>query len=366
MQQRLYTDSQHPLADDAKHTTVANHKGVSSDEFRMTTLWQEEEILRDIVDGLNAAIHEEGWDQDDLDPIKFNKLLYLAVGYFDLPITYRWYKYGSDFTPHGLSVEEGISPTAISELPSPQEPRIDPSDIEENVTPPSPAEVKSFYTTEVEEVERLFEDDTKEYLRSFYTGYAPENLEGVYSACAIFQKSLDEMGYSENPVDIIRENIETLLREIDALNREVMFCEEVADADEPFQEYVALLKDVLITVAESEEPISPRQEDVLRSVVTFFYRWAWELVSLKIASVEAKGEHGLEWKTTAGNRFLRDLERYDDELRALRFRCDRAGLIADNLLQLTVPRARSADQEEKSKREREVHRDWKGASLKMD
>lgn len=332
----------------------------------MTTLWQEEEILRDIVDGLNAAIDEQGWDHTELDPIKFNKLLYLAVDHFELPITYRWYKYGSDFTPHALSVDEDISPTAIGELPSPDEPRIDPSDIGGDVNPPSPAEVKSFYTTEIDEIGRIFEDDTKEYLRSFYTGYAPKNLESLYSASAVFQKTIDEIGHSENPAEIIQQDIELILEELDTLNREVMFCDVIADADEPFQEYVQLLKDALITLAESEETLSPRRRDVLRSVAKFFYRWAWELVSLKIASVESKGEHGLDWRRTAGNRFLQNLEGYDDELRALRHRCERAGLIADNLKRLTTPRARSADQDGKAEKEKEVHRDWNGASLKND
>lgn len=329
----------------------------------MTTLWQEEEILRDIVDGLNAAIDEEGWDHEELDPIKFNKLLYLAVDHFDLPITYRWYKYGSDFTPHGFSVDEDISPEPLAELPSPEEPRIEPSEIEDSIKPPSPSDVKSFYQEGVESIEQLFEDDTKEYLRSFYGDYAPSNLEGVYSTCAVLQKSLDTVGHAQSPGKAVEENLDTILDELNELTREVMFNDIIADAESSFLEYTEFLKDVLITVSDRDGSISPRREDVLRSVIKFFYRRAWKLVALKIASVETQGEHSLEWRQTAGNRFLMDYNNYDKELRALRHRCKRAGLIADDLLEYSQPVARQADQTGRAEREKEVTRRWEGVSL---
>lgn len=329
----------------------------------MVSPWQEDEILRDILDGLNAAIHEEGWDHTDVDPIKFNKLLFLAVNHFDLPVTYRWYKYGVDFTPHGRSIQDDIAPQALSDLASPEVPRVDPEDIEnEDINPPSPEEVCGFYRTEVEDGERLFEDDTKEYLRRFYGDYAPSHLEEVYAACAVFQKSLDDVGHADDPWWVVVENVDVILDELDELTHCVMFCEAIGDVEGQFRKYANLLKDVLVTVAENEEGLTPRQEDALRSVVTFFYSRAWKLVALKIASAHTQGEQSMDWKTTAGNRFLREHEAYEGNLRAIMQRCKRTHLISDNLLDLTGPKARQATVDGRADQEEEVYRDWEGVS----
>jgi hypothetical protein len=328
----------------------------------MLSSWQEEEILRDILDGLNATVANEELDHTKVDPIKFNKLLFLAVDYFDLPITYRWYKYGSDFTPHGRSIDEDLGPTALEKLASPEEPRIDEEDVGEEVTPPTPQQVCHFYREEVEDLERLFEDDTKEYLRTFYEDYAPPHLQDVYSACAVFQKSLDQVGYADSPGEVVTKDIDTIVEELNDLNHAVMFCEPIADADEPFKDYANLLKDVLVTVANSESTLSPRQEESLRSVVKFFYKRAWELVALKIASEDSRGSRNLNWEQSAGYRFSQEYNTYEGDLRALRQRSKRANLISENLLHLSGPKARQATTDGRAEREKEVFQEWDGVS----
>jgi len=328
----------------------------------MPSEWQESEILQDILDGLNAAIADESWDHEELDPIKFNKLLYLAVDHFRLPITYRWYKYGADFTPHGLSLSEDVAPTALDELPSPDEPRIDSSDIEDNTDTPSPQQVKQFYQSEVDAIGRLFENDTKAYLESFYHDYAPEGLEDLYATCAVFQKSLDEVGHASAPKQVVDSNINTLLDELHDLSHEVMFCAQVADADEPFRNYADLLEDVLVTVADKPEGLSPRQQDTFRSVVTFFYEEAWQLAALKIAGDEATGGHAFDWRQTATQRYLQEFKQFDKDLRGLRAQVRRAGLIADNLLDFSGSPVRSADHTDRAEHEMDVYEDWEGVS----
>jgi hypothetical protein len=57
----------------------------------MITLGDEDDLLKDIEEGVEIAINRLGYDRDAVDPIKFNKLAYLAIHEFDLPITYGWY-----------------------------------------------------------------------------------------------------------------------------------------------------------------------------------------------------------------------------------------------------------------------------------
>lgn len=326
----------------------------------MTTPLEEELIFEDIIDGLGIAIHEEGWDYDQIDPIKFNKLVYLAVKYFDLPVTYRWYQYGSDFTPHGYDRDD-VEPHPASEVATPDEPSIsDPSRSADEY--PSPRHIADFYTEEVEGIETLFEDDTKEYLHTFYRNYAPEPLEGVYTASSLLQKSLDAIGRADNPGKMADDLAETVLEEIRTLNREVYACELVSDVDRLFTEYASLLKDVIITVDDLDGDLNPVQEERLVDVVRFFYTKAWKLVALKIATERAEGNQAFDWRETAGTRFTSLARTYDEELRFLQQQTKRVGLIADEFREYTDPVVRQANRSQEAELSSEVAERWEGVS----
>lgn len=326
----------------------------------MTTPFEEELIIEDIIDGLSIAIHEEGWDYDQIDPIKFNKLLYLAVQHFDLPVTYRWYQYGSDFTPHGYDRGD-VDPRPASDVGTPNEPSIsDTSRSGEEY--PSPREIADFYATEVEGVETLFANDTKEYLQTFYQNYAPEGLEGIYTACSLLQKSLDNIGRAENPGDVANELADTVLEEVRTLNREVYGCELVSDVDRRFTEYASLLKDVIITVDDVQGDLNPAQEERLVDVVRFFYTKAWKFVALKIATERAEGNQAFEWRQTAGTRFTNLARTYDEELRFLRQQTERVGLVLDEFREYTEPIVRQANRSGESELSSDVAERWEGVS----
>lgn len=326
----------------------------------MTTPIEEELIIEDIIDGLGIAIHEEGWDYDQIDPIKFNKLLYLAVKHFDLPVTYRWYQYGADFTPHGYNRDD-VVPCPASELATPDEPSIsEPSRSADEY--PSPREIADFYAEEVEGIQTLFENDTKEYLHTFYQNYAPEGLEDVYTACSLLQKSLDDIGRADNPGEVADELTETVLEEIRTLNREVYACELVSDVDRRFTEYASLLKDVIITIDDFDDNLNPTQEERLVNVVRFFYTKAWRFVALKIATERAEGNQAFEWRETAGTRFTNLARTYDEELRFLRKQTERVGLVADEFREYTEPVVRQANRSQEAELSAEVAKRWEGVS----
>lgn len=320
----------------------------------MTTPWEQGQLLRDVADGLRAAFEQEDWDHEQLDPIRFNKLLYRAVDHFDLPVTYRWYKYGSDFTQHGLTVDDHTQPTALQDLPSPDEPRIE--SIEEGHSPPTPQEYKEFFVSEF--TGEFFENDTKQYLESFYQDYAPEGLKGLYMACAVFQKTLDSIGHSRDPGSKTVEQIDTILRELDELNREVLLNPEIADVDSEFREYTDLLEDVLITVDDLDGELDAWQEEIYQNVIRFFYHKGWKLVALKISIERTEGPSAIEWRERDVRRFTRIENTYDDELKQLSHQSARAGLIADEFLQYQEPRSHQANNDRLRELEERVEEDW--------
>lgn len=326
----------------------------------MTTSWDERQVLRDIVDGVSAFVEAQELDHTKLDPIKFNKLLYLTVEHFELPVTYRWYKYGSDFTPHRISVND-VHSTPLDELPSPDTPRI--NTIGGN-QPPSPRDVKEFLEANGTEIEHLFEDDTKAYLRRFYEDYAPESLAPMYAACAVFQKTLDCVGHAEDMDrgSAVVEYVDTLLAELETLTREVRKCPDVADVDELYVDYADLLKDVLVTVEDMDGDLTPAQDDLLRELVEFFYNRAWLVVALKIAVENTEGQSTREWRKILVQRFNTQIDSYERDLQSLRKQCERSGLVADELRAYHGPNVRQADQARMRDMEEEIATEWENAS----
>lgn len=328
----------------------------------MTTGWEEKQILYDVVDGLNAAIDAQEWDSEKLDPIKFNKLLFKAVKAFDLPVTYRWYKYGTEFTKHGVKVDEATG-RGLVELPSPDEPRIeDPSNpLLDDL--PSPARYKEFFEHEVADIDRLFRDETKDYLRTFYDDVATDNLSDVYSSCAVLQRSLDHIGHADDPGAAVSDVMPEIIDEIKALVRALMFCEDVADVDEKFKGYSDFLQDVLVTVTDERNgELRPRQNEMLRETIRFFYEEAWEIVALKIAIENTEGPNEFVWRKDAANRFSHLVDDYPRALQLLTRETAHAGLVSDALRDYMEPRSRKANAERQLELEERVAKEWGGVS----
>jgi hypothetical protein len=128
----------------------------------MLTLGDEDDLLEDITEGVEIAMYRRGYDADDIDPIKLNKLAYLAIEEYDLPITYGWYKYG----PAPVNVaHQSVStiPRSEDEIASVDEPRI--KNVNYDVR--SPEEYSYFYSDDLEEFGHVLEALTKEYLVEF-------------------------------------------------------------------------------------------------------------------------------------------------------------------------------------------------------
>lgn len=333
----------------------------------MNNPWEERQILRDIIDGLNSAIamNYQRLGFEEIDPIKLNKLIYLAVHEFELDISYRWFKYGSDFTKHGNVDVASVHAVPINDLPSPDSPRIADSR-EEDDLPPTPRDYKHFFEREIENIDRIFTEETREYLRSFYQNYAPEPYEDLYAECAVLQKSIDEIGSADNPGSIIYRQADELLDEISSVRHEVNRIPDLNQQSKPFGRFLKLLKDVVVTVESREGEITNSQKQAIESLVYFFYEVAWLLIALKIASKKSHGPQEESWKTGAKERLKEQEETYSDELYAIYRQCIESDLIDDELLKF---RQLSADERESRPMpdvEKRGLEEWKGVSAEAN
>jgi len=308
----------------------------------MTSPWEQNQILIDIMDGLGVAIHDEDADIANLTSIKLNKLLYLAANKFDLPITYSWYKYGASLSGGQNDVAvDSVEPQALADLPSPDEPSIGNS-----WDYPSPEEYAYFFKNDIE-LTNILQEETKSYLREFYTGYAPEEYRDLYVASAVLQKSLDTIldmnteEFNENSAECL-DTIEEELRDLD--HQTLLNSHIEADEENALTAYTDLLRQVINNLDNQATDLSRKQFQKFRRLLKFYYSHAWKYVSLGISEKTASGPSRRDLIGGAVSD-LDSLEKnYTDELQALKKSCEDAGLVPPVPEQsITVDAEESAD-----------------------
>lgn len=287
----------------------------------MVTPWEEKQLLEDVMDGLGVAIHDTQVDPEKLNSIKLNKLFYLAVDEFDLPITYSWFIYGVSLGYKRDDVDS-VEPRSLSELPSPDEPSIG-----EPWNYPTPEEYAYFFKRDVD-IDNIFRESTKEYLGEFYDGYAPEEYKQAYISSAILQKSIDEvlqMDYEEFNVEYQTDE-DTLKQELQKLSTDVLLNEYIDDeATEAFSAYSHLFIEMLDYLSLGD--LSKREFSTFEDVLYFFYTHAWRYVALTISEQTVTGPSRRELLKGAVSD-LDSLEKtYFDELAAVRNKAERDGIL---------------------------------------
>ena len=306
----------------------------------MVTPWEEKQLLQDVMDGLSVAIHDTDADVEKLNSIKLNKLLYLAVGEFDLPITYSWFLFGVSLGYKSNDVDS-VEPRSLSDLPSPDEPSIG-----QTWDNPTPEEYAYFFKRDVN-LEDIFHENTKEYLGEFYDGYAPEEYKEVYILSAIFQKSIDEIlrtDYEEFTAEY-QDREDILKQELQNLSMGVLLNEHIGDeATDAFSAYSHLVMDTLDHI--SLDDLSKREFTTFEDVFYFFYTHAWRYVALAISEETVTGPSRRELLKGAVND-LDSLEKtYLDELAAVRNKVERDGILPTQQYEIPpIPTGQEADAE---------------------
>ena len=245
----------------------------------MHTLGDEDDLLEDVKEGVEIAMHRQGYGEDAVDPIKLNKLAYFAIREFELPITYGWYKYG----PAPVNVARQVvdpSPRPSEEVAAADEPRIRNLNHQNR----SPEEYSYFYAEDLAEFERILETPTKEYLVTFYFEHAPDEFRDLYIASVELQQVLDEIKDDPSWHDEGDEYVALLERRFPRLIREVRSNPRLqeAEAREAIERYEQLFTDV-VTTASRQSELTEAQQRFIGRLVDTFYGGAWNYVALLVS-----------------------------------------------------------------------------------
>lgn len=331
----------------------------------MVTEWQERLLLQDIMDGLAAAIREaesggRDVDIDQLDSIKLNKLAYLAVEEFDVPVTYSWYLFGASLSDSDVNVGYVID-AYENEISAEYEPSVGDEPWEQPGE--SPLTYKEFFLRDVG-LENIFRNKTKSYLQEFYSDYAPKKYEELYVSCAVFQKSLDDIGENRG-VGTERPQVETALDELNILVEQVAFHEEFdEEVVGAFTLYTDLLKDVLVSLPEIEEWNAYKRRTVY-DVCSFFYNKAWKFVALRISEDMVGEVNGPSWRSLLSG-ILDDVEEvsftYEQDFRGLEQRCYESGIVAEEFRRYTLDVESEEDYSDRAEEDLEIVGEWEPAS----
>lgn len=294
-------------------------------------------LVDDLLDCIAAAMSEvEGADSAYANKTKLQKLLYLAIEEFDLPITYSWYLAGAVLpddaaTPQTLETafnrvatpdSPGLASSGVAEDDdevSSNEDASDKDDEDESIDPilfsatpdttPSSPEVSSgdgdiagharenvvdFYISEISDV---WNQNTMRFLQNFYLEYAPSDYRDFYVQSTHLRTRLRDIEEAveahvndEEPATSISEQVREAGLDISDLHISLRESEAL---NATFQGFVAgtdLIEDCLMMVAKKDPGnLTEEHVDAMKSIQEFFYYHVWRYPCLIISQETATG-----------------------------------------------------------------------------
>lgn len=242
----------------------------------MLTPGDEDDILKDIEEGIQIAMDWVGYSSDSIDPIKVNKLAHFAIQDLGVPVTYGWYKYGP--APVFDTSTARIEPIPESEIKASEVARLpDPGD-----ELYSPEEYAYYFTRDCTHFDRILQTPTKEYLIEFYEDHAPSPYGSLYKQSVQVQVILDKIKEDNEWHTEAEDYSRSLSQELTELHRELLKVEALSEVFNTYSEYSKLLKRV-IAEASDENDLTPVQERFIRKVVDLFYSDVWKYAALLIS-----------------------------------------------------------------------------------
>lgn len=269
----------------------------------MLTVGDEDDLLHDIEEGIQIAMHRRGYSADEVDPIKVNKLAYFAIQDLGVPITYGWYKYG----PAPVFDTQGarLKPSPEAEINASEDPRIpDPGDRFY-----SPNEYAFYFEEDCIEFDRILQTPTKDYLREFYEDHAPEPYGSLYEKSIQVQVLFDEIRESSDWHSEADGYYKSLSKAMTELYGELLAIDHMNEVIEDFSNYSRLLKDI-IAEASTKDSLAPAQQRFIVKVIDFFYGGIWNYAALLISKNTVT--------LSPGNNDSKLLNSIDADLRELR------------------------------------------------
>jgi hypothetical protein len=336
-----------------------------------------------LVDDLLECIAEAMDRLENVDPeyaskTKLQKLLYLAIDEFNLPVTYSWYLAGA------VVPDDAVTPSdlqsAFSDLPTPDEPttpspraestvseaaepvtedtteiadnieipKIEPDYVEEDPLDPVlfsgdsnrdtepnglPTEladrrvdVIDFYESKIPEV---WSQNTMQFLQNFYLEHAPPAYRDLYVQSTHLRTRLREAEVTieshlenEQPTRSIADIAEAASLDISDLHCTIRSSESLSATLDGFVSGTNLIEDGLMMLAKHEpESLTPAHQAAAKSMQEFYYYYVWRYPCLVISQETARGPSAESLRETHQVRLAgfeeeleREIDRFEREL----------------------------------------------------
>ncbi len=297
---------------------------------------------RDLIDDLLECIAEAMSTVDSVDSTyanktKLQKLLYLAIDEFDLPITYSWYLAGavlpddpatpetlesafdrveSPATP-SISTAESVAPVSGDEDSSENDSSsVEDDDVIEPIlnsiassidtdSPADPSETSTinghpretivdFYVAELPDV---WHQNTMRFLQNFYLDHAPTEFRDLYvqsTHLRIRLKDIEEAIEAhledEQPATSIQEHVKAVGLDISDLHMTIRDSDLLQSTFKNFAEGTDIIEDGLMMLSQlSPDRLTTDHLEAVESIQAFYYYYVWRLPCLIISRETAAG-----------------------------------------------------------------------------
>jgi hypothetical protein len=320
-----------------------------------------------LVDQLLDAVETALVELPDVDPAyanktKLQKLLYLAIDEFDIPITYSWYLAGA------VVPDRSIGPDAVTSAPSgpagpdnpsqgakpstanetedatPEETSVDPvlftddfGDAPEDssadlTTYVSLEELHAFYQRETPDV---WHQQTMRFLQNFYQEMAPTDYRLLYIESTHLRANLSELidavechvsgDEPSRSISTIRESIELSISD---LHYHLRRADRLAQTFGVVVAGTNLIEDVLLRVDQlPRDELTERHVSLLEDLQDFYYFFVWKYPCLLVSRDTATGPCGDALRTEREHEFESFDDRVQDRQQELAAALDSAGLL---------------------------------------
>lgn len=240
------------------------------------------EVADEISLCLDAALSEIGvevtvpHDQNIVgfypDNIRVNKLSYMAIEKFDLPLIRTWYKYGQ-YEPY-----ESLRADGLSSQPYGDENTVvyDPP----HRNPVTRDAIYSFFLDKENLIESIWEYDLYDFMKFNYGMFAPEKVKEMYIANTGFLHSIEKLYTGRyNHADDYGDLKKSLMNLRYELEESPTISQEISDS---IIDFLFTFEDVLEVYNSIDSP-TMEQRKLMKSTMNLYHLYIWDSPSLEIA-----------------------------------------------------------------------------------
>jgi hypothetical protein len=337
----------------------------------------ESALVADLLEAIARAMDQlPEVDPEFANKTKLQKLVFLAVDEFDLPVTYSWYLAGS-VVPDD-SVAPATLDSTIDDLPSPAEPSIDsstPDELHPDDDSPDVADQSSTSTPDPPVDPVLFDDfgddtdtatedpsidayvkdradlidfysgviptvwhqDTMRFLQNFYHDHAPPRFRSLYLSSihlrthlADIESAVKTIVGGEEPRTPLSDLIRSTELVISDLHLELREDEDLRQTFEPVVKGTDIIEDALLMLDQlPADELGPEHVEAVARLQDFFYYEVWRYPCLIISRETATGPQAETLRAEQANRLATLDENYAARCEELQEYLADVGLVPD-------------------------------------